>query len=210
MKLPFLASFIIFLFWLTYELHKHKNDQAKVDKAFWDKEKLAEKSFARDLDTLDYIQIPQDLFPYEFFPHNERLLEDQKTLESLSKLRIMNFSGKTNTELKLQFGAANIDALTEYDHNFTLLCRLIYNLSKALVDTGYENEALLLLEYAISIQVDVSGCYYLLADLYQKQGELKKIETLIEQALKLNNLLSKSIVRNLRKSHPTDDSLHSS
>lgn len=67
MKLPFLASFIIFLFWLTYELHKHKNDQAKVDKAFWDKEKLAEKSFARDLDTLDYIQIPLPLFPYELF-----------------------------------------------------------------------------------------------------------------------------------------------
>ncbi len=210
MKLPFLASFIIFLFWLTYELHKHKNDQAKADKAFWDKEKLAEKSFARDLDTLDYIQIPLHLFPYDLFSQNERLQEDQKTLQSLSSLRIMNFSGLTNTELKLQYGAANIDALTEYDHNFTLLCRLIYNLSKALVESGFDKEALFLLEYAISIQVDVSGCYYLLADLYQKQGEPHKIEALIEQARQLNNLLSKSIVRNLRKSHPADDSLHSS
>lgn len=210
MKLPFLASFIIFLFWLTYELHKHKNDQAKVDKAFWDKEKLAEKSFARDLDTLDYIQIPLPLFPYELFSQNERLQEDQKTLQSLSNLRIMNFSGLTNTELKLQYGAANIDALTEYDHNFTLLCRLIYNLSKALVEAGFDKEAVSLLEYAISIQVDVSGCYYLLADLYQKQGEPNKIEALIEQARQLNNLLSKSIVRNLRKFHPADDSLHSS
>lgn len=209
MKFPFLASFIIFLFWLTYELYKHKNDQAKIDNAFWKREKQAEKSFARDLDSLDYISIPLHLFPYDLFPDHEKLQEDKEMLLALTRLRIMNFSTLSNTELKLRYGAANIDALSEYDHNFTLLCRLISNLSKALTEAGYDAEAMGLLEFAVSIQIDISNCYYLLGNLYKKHGQLDKIEEMIEKVSSLNSILSKTIEKNLRKLSQSDDLLHS-
>ncbi len=41
MRLPFLASFIIFIVWLTYELAKSRKKAEKLEKSFWDREREA-------------------------------------------------------------------------------------------------------------------------------------------------------------------------
>ena len=38
MKISFFASFIIFCLWLGYEIHKHRNLEAKANEDFWEKE----------------------------------------------------------------------------------------------------------------------------------------------------------------------------
>ena len=51
-------------------------------------------------------------------------VEDYKQIIlTLKDLPIVNFTGISNTELKLRYGAPNIDLLTQYDQNYTLLVR---------------------------------------------------------------------------------------
>ena len=54
-------------------------------------------------------------------PDNERAEEYRSLLTSLSTQPVVNLTGFTNTDLKLEYGTANITCLTEYDQNYTLL-----------------------------------------------------------------------------------------
>ena len=58
MRFYFFASFIVFCIWLGYEIHKHRNMEAKDYEAFWDREHAANSTRRKSLDGLNYITIP--------------------------------------------------------------------------------------------------------------------------------------------------------
>ena len=61
---------------------------------------------------------------------DERVNEYITELKGLKGKRILNCTGQTNTDLKLEYGAANITKLTEYDGNYTILVRTIARLAE--------------------------------------------------------------------------------
>ena len=70
MKISFFASFIIFCLWLGYEIHKHRNLEAKANEDFWEKEAAANATRRKSLDSLNYIEIPLVLkYKYNIDPH---------------------------------------------------------------------------------------------------------------------------------------------
>ncbi len=141
---------------------------------------------------------------------NETVSEECKEiLWSLSTQKIVNFTGYTNTDLKLTYGTANITCLTEYDQNYTLLVSTLQKWAEALYLGGAKKECLQVLEYAVSIGTDVSHTYFLLADLYDEEGESDRKHSLIEKASGLSSLSSKVIVRTLQESGPYSGWLHS-
>ena len=97
--------------------------------------------------------------------------ECKEILRSLSTQKIVNLTGYTNTDLKLSYGTANITCLTEYDQNYTLLVSTLQKWAEALYRGGAKKECRQVLEYAVSIGTDVSHTYFLLADLYDEEGE---------------------------------------
>lgn len=134
---------------------------------------------------------------------NEAISEECKEiLHSLSTRKIVNLTGYTNTDLKLSYGTANITCLTEYDQNYTLLVSTLQKWAEALYRGGAKKECRQVLEYAVSIGTDVSHTYFLLADLYDEEGESDLKCSLIEKASGLSSLSSKVIVRTLQRSGP--------
>ena len=134
---------------------------------------------------------------------NEAISEECKEiLRSLSTQKIVNLTGYTNTDLKLSYGTANITCLTEYDQNYTLLVSTLQKWAEALYRGGEKKECRQVLEYAVSVGTDVSHTYFLLADLYDEEGESDLKCSLIEKASGLSSLSSKVIVRTLQGSGP--------
>mgnify|MGYP004657648237 FL=1 len=194
MKFPFFASFLIFCLWLSYEIHKHRNQEAKNRDAFWEKEAVANNTRRKSLDHLDYIKIPFDALPMDTLKEDPVILQCHKTLQELSASPIVNLTGISNTDLKLTYGAPNIDLLSCYDQRYTLLARTLQDWAAALAGKDFPLEAIAVLEFAVSTHTDVSASYKLLSSLYLKQGCPEKIRDLIPVAESLNSGMKKHIL----------------
>lgn len=199
MKFPVFASFIIFCVWLGYELHKRRNLDEKSNQSFWEKEALANRTRRKSLDDLDYIQIPFDTLPMDLLAEDPVISEYHETLHSLSEGPIVNFTGISNTDLKLKYGAPNIDLLSRYDQSYTVLVRTLQKWGEALYQNGHKDAACQILEFAVSTRTDISATYKLLSIIYLENGQPQKISELIPVAEGLNSSLSGYIVSMLRQ-----------
>ena len=202
MRFPFFASFIVFCIWLGYELHKSRNREAKTNKSFWEREALANSTRRKSLDDLDYIQIPFDTLPMDVMADHPSVAEYHETLRMLSQSPIVNFTGISNTDLKLMYGAPNIDCLSRYDQNYTTLVLTLQSWAKILYDHSQTEPARQVLEIAVETRSDISATYKLLATIYQQEGMSGRIADLIPIARNLNTRLSDHIVSTLEEMLP--------
>lgn len=197
---PFLASFIILIIWLTYELKKYDKLEKNALNDFWQKEEEANRVRKKPLDNLNYVKIPFDFIPQSLLADREDVKDCLELLNRLSEKKIVNFTGYSNTELKLEYGAANLTELSQYDENYTLYARTIYKLAGIYYQEGYESNARILLEKALESGTDISGNYLLLAEIYQKRGETDKLKSLLEAAKDLRSAASKgSLIKSLEE-----------
>lgn len=194
---PFFGCFIIFILWFNYERKKHEKIEQKRDDDFWQREHDANFTRRKNLDAIEYIKIPYDSFPMEKYTDSETISQSESILLDLKDKRILNLTGKTATDLKLEYGASNLSTLTEYDENYILLVRTLQQYAEALCTLGYTDDALPVLEYAINIGSDIKATYMLLADIYYERGLHDKISELIVYAEKLNSLMKQPIINAL-------------
>ncbi len=204
MKTLFLSSLISFCLLIFLLNKRHSKMEKSMKDAFWKREEEANHTRRKSLDNLPYITIPLEELPLAcHITDNETISEECKEiLRSLSTQKIVNLTGYTNTDLKLSYGTANITCLTEYDQNYTLLVSTLQKWAEALYRGGAKKECRQVLEYAVSIGTDVSHTYFLLADLYDEEGESDLKCSLIKKASGLSSLSSKVIVRTLQRSGP--------
>ena len=184
------------MIWIYYQKSRTDRSTKAAHDAFWDKERKANLTRKKDISQLDYIVIPIEQLPFPAL-EDEEIKEVQKRLQKLATEKIVNFTGITNTELKLQYGAPNIELLMAFDKNYLELVRSLYRYAKLLYDQGYKEEAAAILEYGISIKTDVSANYTLLASIYKEKNDTKHIDFIISQAETLNSLTKNSLLTNL-------------
>lgn len=199
MKFPVFASFIIFCVWLGYELHKRRNLDEKENQSFWDREAAANRTRRKSLDDLNYIRIPFEALPMDILPQDPVIAECHETLHTLSENPIVNFTGISNTDLKLQYGAPNIDLLSRYDQSYTVLVRTLQKWGESLYKNGYAEAACQVLEFSVSTRTDVSSTYRLLSSIYLENRQPEKISGLIPVAEGLNSSLSGYITDMLKE-----------
>lgn len=204
MRFPFLASFIIFILWLTFALSRARRREEKQQQQFWARERQANATRKKSLDDLPYITIPLASLPTAA-SKNSSVQECLETLNTLSSRQIVNLTGYSNTDLKLMYGAPNITVLTEYDQNYTLLVRTLQKWAVLLYEQHFIHEARTVLEFAVSTNTDVSSTYRLLAQIYQSDGESEKIAGLLQRASTLRSLSKNTIVRILQEFYPSCD-----
>lgn len=200
MKMPFFASFIIFLIWLSYMISRSRRRGEKTKESFWEKEERANSTRRKPLDDLNYVTIPFDSLPMNVLPEDEKVAEYHAILRTLSDSPIVNFSGISNTDLKLRYGAPNIDLLMRCDQNYTTLARTLQLWADRLYQAGFTDDARQILEYALSTDTDVSGTYRLLAAIYRSGKQTEKLKGLLEKAGSLQSGSKDIIVRILRES----------
>lgn len=197
MKLPFFASFIIFGIWLTFTLIRVRRKDEHAGDDFWEREARANAARKQPLDDLAFIEIPYETLPFDLLTDNEEISECHRLLQLFREKKTVNLTGFTNTDLKLQYGAPNIQLLTEYDQNYTLLVRTLQKWAELLVQAGEEDAAVSILEFAVSTHTDISATYRMLASIYHDKKEPEKIEHLKTVAEGLRSAMRPVILRML-------------
>lgn len=189
-----------------YLLKNKKNGSIQQQKEeLWEKERQANSTRRKPLDDLDYIKVSVDDFPMTLLEDVPKVTDYKEIIQSLSELPIVNFTGITNTELKLRYGAPNIDLLIHYDQNYTLLVRTLQQWAQLLYEAGYLDEARCMLEFSVSTGTDVSATYRLLCRIYNEQHTPEKIGELYPVAEMLNSAMQKTIVRILQEADQSAD-----
>lgn len=191
-----LIGVIILCLEILYHRKKDEHDVKNARRKFWEKETEANSVRRKDITFLNYIDIPLESLPF-IRTDDEELNEYQDTVKNLAGKRILNLSGISNTDLKLEYGAANLPELMQYDDNYNTLTSTLAKWGSHLASIGMSDRAIMVLEYSIDIGSDVSLAYYTLADEYRKKGLASNIDALIEKAGKLDSIMRKPILEKL-------------
>lgn len=192
-----LPYFIIIIILLQLILRKNSKKTKEADESFWKREAEANDVRRKDISNLDYIAIPDSL-PFVKC-ENAEINRLQDKLMSMRDKKILNLTGYSNTDLKIEYGVANLPKLSEYDDNFAALAQTIFFLGKALMDAGYTAEAVKFLEFGIQCGTDVTSNYIMLAEYYSASNETDKIDKLIIAASSLKSLSKDVILKKLEK-----------
>lgn len=187
---------ILLVLWVHYQKRRTDRIASQSSERFWERERQANLTRKKDISNLDFIHVPVNTLP---FPEtdSEEIGDIQKHIINLASGKIVNFTGKSNTDLKLEYGAPNINLLMEYDKNYLELVRSLYRYGKLLYDRGMANEAATILEYALSIKTDISANYTLLATIYKEKNNAEGINSVISAAEELTSMTKKALLSNL-------------
>ena len=115
---------------------------------------------------------------------------------------MLNLNGISNTDLKLQYGVANLEILSEYDDNYTTCICLLQEYAEQLSQYN-PSAAILVLESAVQMESDISNTFLLLAQLYNQEGEIGKMKELYEKAATLSDERSHLIQTKLASLYPS-------
>lgn len=199
MKFPFLASVIIFCAVIAHAAKRNSRKQSSAEAEFWERERQANSTRRKSLDSLNYITIPVSELPTDLLSDNETVQGYVETIRDLANSTIVNLTGYTNTDLKLMYGAPNITQLTRYDQSYTLLASTLQQWADALLEAGCQKEAVTVMEFAVSTETDVSRTYYRLAEYYLQENRPEELDRLTETVQKLRSSNKEQILRHLSR-----------
>lgn len=197
MRLPIFTTFVVFIIILNIKLALNNKKDNNTEKEFWEREQKANFVRKKDISNLPYVNFDPNALPLHHEIEDPNVQEYIRELEELSSKKILNCTGKSNTDLKLEYGTANITCLTEYDQNYTVLVRALAKLSEKYMEQNLVDDAIALLEYSVSIESDIKRVYELLGDYYASKNDYAAISRLKINAELLNSLSKNPILRYL-------------
>ena len=204
MKFPFLASFILLCIVMNLLMRRTSRKTEEQEASFWEKELQSNNVRKKSLENLEYIHIPFDLLPFGPAGDDPTLQAAENELTALKDGKIVNLTGITNTDLRLEYGTANITPLTQYDQNYTALVCSLQKWGQALYDLGRFEDSAKVLEFAVKTRSDITATYRLLVDLYKtklgfNEEEIqRKLDGLVPIAKNLNSLSRQTILKLLQ------------
>ncbi len=196
MLLPFLLIFIIVTAYISIRQRNATRAEQDVWKRFRERELDANWTRKQDISNLAYIKLPIEKLPLGKHD-DETLLSYETALRDLSALPICNLNGISNTELKLNYGAANLSTLSQCDTNYSTLVTLLANYGETLYSLSYVRDAAEVLEYAVTLGSDIAKNYELLAKIYISEQTPEKLESLISSAEALTSIRRSAILERL-------------
>lgn len=156
MRVPiFLIAFILFTALLAVKRKKSTEAQENANEAFLERERMANATRKKDISALPYLSFSTDTLPVGEFADDE-LYSCETVLQNLTDQKIINLSMYTNTDLKLMYGPANLADLSSYDENYHLLTTTLLAYARREVELDRIDAAVTILEYAMSLALDVS------------------------------------------------------
>lgn len=197
-KIASLLIFALFCGWSYFEVHKKMRQETKKEEEFWDREIASNSVRRKPIDHLNYIKLPENL-PVDLPKDSIELPNILKTIEELRSDRILNLTGYSNTDIKLEFGAANLTELSRYDDNFTALVTTLQKWADLLLDAGNDKEAVFLMEYIVSIGGDIGKTYRLLGKYYLEDDNISGFDNLLSSAENLRSLNKPYIIKSVEE-----------
>ena len=196
MLFPILGIVLVGMIALALRYRYLNKKMDNDNEAFYERERKANATPKKDISNLTYIKVPLEKFPIGQIEDDEiKVIEDK--LVALSEKDILNLVGKTNTDLKEEYGVPNFDKMQEVGENFNELTVTLVEYGNELILRNMLDEAISVLEYGIAIKTDVSKNYTLLGDCYKQKNQPRKIKVLREQAVRYDGIMRESIIRHL-------------
>ncbi len=151
----FFSVTIILVFLINYASSKNERERRQSAESFWERESKANTTRKKDISNIDFITI-HDCLSSPTGSVSEEITDIERRIRELSEKKMVNFSGKTNTDLKLEYGAANFPLLSEYDSNYIKLVQLMQKYIEAIKKEGYDEKAEEILQFARSVAPEVN------------------------------------------------------
>lgn len=197
-------SFLCIMIYMKTTTNKfNTGDEKRLEE-----ERLANSVRKKSLDELDYIIIPFDSLPFSGSSSpgaesggspDDVIAADEEAVLDLKDKKIVNFTGISNTDLKLTYGAPNLPILSEYDQNYTNLVKSLDSWGNHLLERGLKAEGRRVLEFAVECRTDLKSSYLPLADIYAENFEFDRLDHLIEIADSINSIMRGPIKRALKE-----------
>lgn len=191
--IPFFIIFVAFIIILSVQIHRSNRAQEEVTRQFWEKENQANAVRKQDISNLDYITLPMELIPGNLGTLAET------TLQAMDGVRMLNLTGLTNTDLKLRYGAANLETLSHYESAYVDMIAQLTIYARELTEAGDTDSAAKLLEFAADCGDDSRGVYLPLAKIYKDRGDDAALDRLMERAEKLESIGGTALLADLRQ-----------
>ena len=200
MKLLTLTSIVLMGLVINNAIRRSNARSKKAMDEFWERERSSFKAPSRSVSDLEYITFPDDL-PLNISTDDPQIKEYQETLVNITKNKVLDLSGISNTDIRMAYGSKNMEELSRADQRYTTLCRSLNSLSKAYMRTGHSAEALTLLRFAISCGSDIKESWMLLGQYHMDRDEREEMDKLIEKASALpeDSHTKRDILKELRE-----------
>lgn len=202
----FSALAIFLLLALTFrQIIKIKNkDYKKKADEYFELERQANMARKKTIDEDLYYEPDMEKLPIkEYSPNDEqnsKLLKAQELVFRKSKLKMIKFNSyKSNMELKMEYGFANLEHIATYEENFNEFMSALTNWGEQLINQNNLDDGELVLQFAIKNGCDLSKTFILLADMYYNKNSKEKLNELYELVWNLE-LTSKSKIASYIKS----------
>ncbi len=193
----FFILFILFVLWFRVKSKGVDKQRKSEMEEFLEREREANFSRKQDITYLDYIHIDKEDFPFNSTADGEEKEIQDRVLNLISS-KLLNLSGMSNTDIKLQYGVANFEELAEYDQNYMLLQKELNDWGAFLYKKEDMTHARQVLEYAIDrLNSDITETYTTLARIYNAQDMPEKIRTLIDKAQMCDSVKREGIIKKL-------------
>ena len=177
--MPTILIFILLSFaLLRFTMRNTDKIEQKKNEAFWEKERQANNTRKQDISDLPYIDLAKAALPYDTDESDIEIRAAREGIKKMADAKILKLTGISNTDLKLAYGAANLNFLSACDENYSRLVRLLNKWGRLLFEKGKNEDALQVLSYAVSIESDIEETYILLAKYYKENGNADKIDEL--------------------------------
>jgi len=181
-------------------MRKSNSSVDEENKAFWEREKQANFARTRDISTLNYLTVTEEELPFSTSSASldEREADLEQRVRETSQRKMLNLSAYSNTDLKEQYGIANLEELSNYDQNFLLFIRALANWGSYLYEKEDYSRSRQIMEYSHSIGSDISSVYTTLGNIYAREGNMAKVDELIAEVEQSDFSLKNSIVKQLK------------
>ncbi len=203
MRILLLPLIITIWAWIIkHNANKERSQDKPSIRSYLDRESAANSVRRQDISNLPYIQAPIDSFPFDITLNDEKkqfqIENYKKEIIQISENPMLNLIGVSNTELKEQYGPANLEILSYYDQNYTRYMRSLYLYAQCIYEE-YPAEAVSILTYCIETGTDISGIYELLGTYYIQHGQTAELEQLYKHIPDTTSISGKMITNKLNK-----------
>ena len=183
-----LICVIIFAVTLKYKLRSVERIEKKQEEDFLQTERKASLPVKRDLGTLPLLSISLESLPFQENTSG-KLASYETTIRELDSQKLCNLTSISNTDLKLKYGAGNLELLSTYEQNYILLIQTLTNWGTHLYHIQNYQESKMVLEYAVSCNSDMRQTYITLARIYKKEDQIDKIYELLSHVESVSTTL---------------------
>ncbi|MCI8409548.1 MAG: hypothetical protein HFJ09_09830 [Lachnospiraceae bacterium] len=183
-----LPCIIIFVIILKYKLRIAEREEQAINENFHQIERRASLPIKKSLQSLPKIEICLSSLPFCENATGE-LKSCQDTIKVLSSQTISNLTGISNTDLKLKYGAGNLDEILEYEQNYLLLIKTLSDWGTRLYEQHNYKDAETVLDYAVFCQSNIRQTYITLARIYLEQNNIDKVHNLAKKTEDISSTL---------------------